>query len=260
LPPTDTTNDAYREILNTVVSADLQGAEAAMSAQLRASPIPDQELAENTPLFQTVRSLKRQLYLNELYQKILPVHGVVMQFGVRWGRDIAAFDAFRTIYEPFNISRLVVGFDTFEGFPSVHEKDGAHRMMVEQGLFTKAGYVDDLQGLLNARRGLDPLPHLERCSLVQGDVTETLPAYLKAHPETIVAMAHFDLDLYAPTKACLEALAPYLTKGSIVAFDELASGLTPGETEAVREVWGLDRYRIQRSPRHSGQGSYVVIE
>jgi hypothetical protein len=260
LPPTDETNPAYREILNSVVPGELQDAEAQMSSWLRSSPIPDQELAENTPLYQTVRSLKRQLYMNELYQQILPVHGVVMQFGVRWGRDIAAFDAFRTIYEPFNISRLVVGFDTFEGFPSLHEKDGGHKMMVEHGLTTTAGYVDDLRRLLATRRGLDPLPHLERCAIVQGDVSQTLPAYLAAHPETIVALAHFDLDIYAPTKDCLEALKPYLTRGSILAFDELVSPLSPGETEALREVWGLDRFRIQRSPRHSGQGSYLVIE
>lgn len=258
--PSDTPNSAYKDILDSVVPAELQSAETRMAAVLRSSPIPDAELAENTPLFQTVRSLKRQLYLNELYQQILPVHGVVMQFGVRWGRDIAAFDAFRTIYEPFNISRCVVGFDTFEGFPSVHEKDGGHKMMVEQGLATTKDYVNELQGVLNARRGLDPLPQLERCTLVQGDVTQTLPAYLERHPETIVAMAHFDLDLYAPTKACLEALEPYLTKGSILAFDELASPLSPGETEALREVWGLGRYRIQRSTRHSGQGSYLVID
>jgi hypothetical protein len=153
-----------------------------------------------------------------------------------------------------------VGFDTFEGFPSLHAKDGEHKMMVEHGLATAPGYAADLQHLLEVRRGLDPLPHLERCSLVKGDVTETLPGYLKANPQTIVAFAHFDLDLYAPTKACLEALGPYLTKGSIIAFDELASPLSPGETEALREAWGLDRFHIRRSPLHSGQGSFLVVE
>jgi hypothetical protein len=252
--------DAYDEILDTVVAAELQDAETRMAAHMRASPIPDKELAENAPLFQTVRSLKRLLYLNELYRQILPVHGVVMQFGVRWGRDIAAFDAFRTIYEPFNISRLVVGFDTFAGFPSVDPKDGSHKMMVEGGLSVSDGYVDDLDALIRTRRDLDALPHLERCRLVQGDVTETLPAYLNDHPETIVALLHLDLDLHGPTKSVLEAIEPYLTRGSVVAFDELASGLAPGETEALRETWGLGRYRIQRSALHSGQGSYLVIE
>jgi hypothetical protein len=257
---TDRTNDAYRDILDSVVGQDLQAAETGLASFMRRSPIPDAELAENAPLFQTVRSLKRLLYLNELYRQILPVHGIVVQFGVRWGRDLAVFDGFRTIYEPFNISRLVVGFDTFEGFPSVDAKDGSHSMMIEGGLALTENYVDELRAQLAGRRRLDPLPHLERCLLVQGDVTETLPAYLKAHPETVIALAHFDLDLYAPTKACLEAIEPHLTRGSIVAFDELASALAPGETEALRDTWGLGRYPLRRSALHSGQSSYLVIE
>jgi hypothetical protein len=256
----DETPDAYADILNSVVAEDLQASETQLAKFMREAPIPDKELAENAPLFQTVRSLKRLLYLNELYRQILPVHGVVMQFGVRWGRDLAALAGFRTIYEPFNISRLVLGFDTFAGFPSVDPKDGSHKMMVEGGLAPTLDYDQELAALLGVRDGLDPLPHLQRGALVKGDVTETLPAYLKAHPETIVAFAHFDLDLYAPTKACLEAIEPYLTRGSIVAFDELASGLTPGETEALRDTWGLGRYPIRRSALHSGQSSYIVIE
>lgn len=252
-------NAAYQDVLDSVVAPDLQNAEQQLAGFARRSPIPDEELAENLAAFQTTRALKRLLYLNELYREILPVHGVVMQFGVRWGRDITSFEAFRTIYEPFNVSRRIIGFDTFEGFPSVHEKDGGHALMVEKGLTTAEGYVDDLRALLDVRRGLDPLPHLQRGELVQGDVTETLPAYLAAHPETIIALAHFDLDLYAPTKAGLEAIRPFLTRGSIVAFDELNSTLAPGETEALREAWGLDRYSIRRSVLHSGQSSYVVI-
>jgi hypothetical protein len=122
------------------------------------------------------------------------------------------------------------------------------------------GYVEELGGLLEVRPGLDPLPHLKRRALVQGDVAETLPAYLGDHPETLIALVHFDFELYAPTKACLEAIEPYLTRGSIVAFDELASGLAPGETEALGNTWGLGRYPIRRSALHSGQSSYIVIE
>jgi hypothetical protein len=242
----DPTQDAYRDILNSVVAEDLQASEARLAKFMRGAPIPDKELAENAS--PDGASLKRLLYLNELYRQILPVHGVVMQFGVRWGRDLAAFDAFRTIYEPFNISRLVIGFDTFEGFPSVDPKDGSHKMMVEGGLSLTENYVEELGGLLEARRGLDPLPHLKRCALVQGDVTETLPAYLRDHPETLIALVHLDLDLYAPTKACLEAIEPYLTRSNIVAFDALASGLAPGETEACGILGGSAATRFDAPP------------
>ena len=255
-----TINPAYQQILDSVVPTGLQHAETALGGAVRRWPLPREEMAENVQLFQTARALKRQLYLNELYRQILPVHGVVMQFGVRWGRDIAAFEGFRTIYEPFNISRRVIGFDTFEGFPSVDPKDGDHAMMELQGLATAPDYYARLSELLALRQASDPLPQLKRTELVKGDLVETLPKFFEANPGVVIAMAHFDLDLFAPTKAGLQAIEPYLTKGSIVAFDELNSALAPGETEALREAWGLGRYAIRRSPLHSGQGSYLVID
>jgi hypothetical protein len=94
----------------------------------------------------------------------------------------------------------------------------------------------------------------------RGDAPARLEEYLKLHPETIVALAHFDMDLYEPTKKSLELLRPYLTRGSVLAFDELVSFVSPGETVALREVFGLDRIRVRRSPAYSGHGSYVVVE
>ena len=57
-----------------------------------------------------------------------------MEFGVRWGQNLVTLSNLRGIYEPFNYSRKIIGFDTFEGFPSVHEKDGTHQS-IEKGAF-----------------------------------------------------------------------------------------------------------------------------
>jgi hypothetical protein len=200
------------------------------------------------------------MFLNEIYQAALTVHGVVMQFGVRWGRDLAIFEGLRTIYEPYNISRTIVGFDTFEGFPSVHAKDGSDAVIHPGAYSTAPGYRDELEEILTIRQTLDPLPHLRRFDIRQGDVLETLPRYLEEHPETIVALAYFDLDIYEPTKKSLELLKPYLTKGSVLAFDELNFVKAPGETVALKEVFPLNSIRVRRSPVYSGQPSYVVIE
>ncbi len=95
--------------------------------------------------------------------------------------------------------------------------------------------------------------------MVKGDATVTLEKYLKEHPETIIAFAYFDFDVYEPTKKCLELIKPYLTKGSIIGFDELNDPQFPGETVAVRETLGLQNVRIQRS-KYSGIQSYIVID
>jgi hypothetical protein len=74
-----------------------------------------------------------------------------------------------------------------------------------------------------------------------------------------VALAYFDMEVYEPTKKCFEAIRSHLTKGSVIGFDELNLHDLPGETQALKEVLGLDRYRIQRSP-HGSVASYLVVE
>ena len=86
-------------------------------------PVPDNELLSNLGLFLKRQDLSKILFLNDLYKKIINVLGVVIEFGVRWGNNLALFESFRGIYEPFNHNRKIIGFDTFEGFPSLHKKD-----------------------------------------------------------------------------------------------------------------------------------------
>ncbi|WP_197504820.1 hypothetical protein [Comamonas aquatica] len=66
-----------------------------------------------------VQTLARTLYYSELYKSIVNTPGVICEFGVQWGATMTTLTNLRSIYEPFNISRKIIGFDTFEGFPSI---------------------------------------------------------------------------------------------------------------------------------------------
>ena len=225
----------------------------------RRCPIPDNELMSNLELFVKRQSLTRILFMNELYKRILNVHGVVMEFGVRWGRNLALFESLRGIYEPFNHNRKIIGFDTFEGFPLVHDKDGANEIVTEGAYAVTGKYEEYLAAVLDYHEKESPISHIKKYELRKGDATQTVPQYLEEHPETIVAFAYFDMDLYEPTKKVLEAIRPHLTKGCVLGFDELNLQAFPGETIALKEVLGLDRFRIQRSPLSSVQ-SFLIIE
>jgi hypothetical protein len=225
--------------------------------QLKHTPIPDQELISNLGLYMNRQSLSRLLFMTELYQKIIDVHGVIMEFGVRWGQNLALFSSLRGMLEPYNYNRKIIGFDTFQGFPSVDEKDGGK---VSKGDYSvSSGYRDILEGILAYHESESPIPHKRKFELVQGDATVTIYEYLKKNPETIVSFAYFDFDIYLPTKVCLEAILPRLTKGSIIAFDELNCPEFPGETLAVMEVLGLSNYAIKRSTLNP-LISYLIIE
>ena len=225
----------------------------------KTTPIPDDEILVNLGAYLRSTQLAKILYLNELYQLIERVPGIVVELGVWWGANLALLESFRSVYEPYNWTRKVVGFDTFEGYPEVTEKDGSSRYAAVGGYTVSEGYEEHLDRLLAAHEADNVIPHIKKYELVRGDVTETVRGYLDANPQTIVALAYFDLALYEPTRVCLDAIRPHLTRGSVLAMDELNSADFPGETIALREVIGLDRYRIERS-RFLPDRSYVVID
>ena len=243
--------------MKTQASDEEVDAYRSIAAMLRSAPIPAGEILANLSLFLTRSSLGQILFMSEMYSRILEVHGIVMEFGNRWGRNLALFSSLRNVLEPHNYGRRIVGFDTFEGFPTVTPEDGTDAVISAGALSVAEGYEDYLAKLLALHERLSPRPQLRRFEIVKGDVERTVPAYLDGHPETIIALAYFDMDLYRPTKAALQAILPYLAKGSVIGFDELCVREFPGETSALREVFDLSAHRLFRSP-HSSHQSYIV--
>lgn len=222
-------------------------------------PIPKNEILSNLGLFIRRQGLARMLYMNDLYKQILDVHGIICEFGVRWGQNMALFESFRGMYEPYNWNRKIVGFDTFEGFPNTHEKDGKSSIIKRGAYAVTSNYADYLSNIIDFHESESPISHIKKYELVKGDATVTIHNYLKENPETIIAFAYFDFDIYEPTKVCLEAIIPHLTKGSIIGFDEINFHDFPGETLALKEVFGLSKYKIRRSTFNSKE-SYIIIE
>lgn len=110
------------------------------------------------------------------------------------------------------------------------------------------GYLRHLYEVLDTHEQGEHLSHIRRTLIVQGDVRETLPRYLTDNPHTVIALAYFDLDLYEPTRDTITAIRPYLTKGSVLTFDELAHAKWPGETAALRDTLGTDHGNLRLLP------------
>ncbi len=223
---------------------------------VRKSPLPDDELMMNIGMYLTPQTLSRVLYMDFLYRQILDVQGIIVEFGCRWGQNLSLFTALRGIYEPYNRLRKVVGFDTFAGFPAPGPLDGDR--LAPGDYATTPGYESYLAEILKFQEQESPLAHIRKFEIHKGDALATLTAFLEQNPQTVIALAYFDFDLYEPTKVSLEAIKPYLTKGTVLGFDEVNDATTPGETVAVREVLGLDRYALKRYP-FNARTSYLVV-
>lgn len=206
------------------------------------------------------QTLTTFLAKHALFQNVLNVHGYIIECGVFLGAGLMTWAQASAIYEPVNHVRRIVGFDTFEGFVDIAEKDLGKDSLVYKkkgGLATNA--YDDLQECIQLYDLNRPIGHIPRVELVAGDATKTIPEYAQKNKHLVVAMLYLDFDLYEPTKVALETLLPLMPKGAVIAFDELNQSVWPGETQAVLETVGLSKLRIQRFPYASAL-SYAVLE
>ncbi len=223
------------------------------------NPIPNDQVLSNLGLFLNSKNMSRLLFFDYLYKLNLETQGTIMEFGVRWGQNLSIFSALRGIYEPFNRHRKIIGFDTFKGFPSIHPKDGKSSLMKKGQLDLTKNYEKYLEKIMEFQENDNPISHLKKFEICKGDAKKELLKYLKRNPETIVSLAYFDLDLYKPTKECLDVIKSRLVKGSVIGFDELNDPDSPGETLALMETLGLNNIKLKRF-KFSSRVSYFVFE
>jgi len=200
---------------------------------------------------------------NEIFKQIVNVHGSIVECGVFMGGGLLTWAQLSAIYEPYNHIRRVIGFDTFDGFPGLSERDmpekGAEILHAKVGGLRVDGALADIRETLTLYDRNRPIGHIERVELVQGDALQTIPAYLDANKHAVIALLYLDFDLYEPTKLALESFLPRMPKGAVLCFDELNQKQWPGETLAVLDSVGIRNLRIQRFP-FTPQISYAVLE
>jgi hypothetical protein len=200
---------------------------------------------DNFPKYVRRVPLKRFLAMYEIFKMILPVKGSIVECGVFRGFGVMAWAKLSAILEPENLTRRIYGFDTFEGFPTVHDKDHGNRTATSRGDLRSDSY-EELQALIKQYDQDRFLGHIPKVVLVKGDMTLTIPSFIETHPHLAVSLLFLDCDLYEPTKAALDALVPRMPKGAIIAFDEVDNPKWPGETLAALDSIGLGNMRLRR--------------
>jgi len=156
-----------------------EAARFALRSLFERRPIPDADLLDHLELFLRPQRIAELLALSDVYQRILDVHGVVMEFGVRWGRHLSVFSGLRATLEPSNFYRRIVGFDTFAGFKGVDVADGLSARVHEGAMSVTSGYEAYLGEVLALHELESPLSHIRRFELCKGDAPAALEAYLE---------------------------------------------------------------------------------
>ena len=133
----------------------------------------------------------KESYMQYVLSHIGSRSGEILEFGVFEGNSINFISA--TLPD-----KVIYGFDSFEGLP----EDWRY---------------DCQKGAFNANNNLPPVN--ENVRLVKGWFNETLPEFVKEHPEPC-AFIHVDCDLYSSTKTIFHELKNQIVSGTVIAFDE----------------------------------------
>src|SRR5205085_8258763 len=112
--------------------------------------------------------------------------GIIMEFGTWWGANLALFASLRAVYEPYNYTRRIVGFDTFSGYPPPTAEDGTSEFVASGRYAVDEEYLEHLRQVLDFHEAENPLGHIRKYELVPGDASNTVAAYLADHPETVI--------------------------------------------------------------------------
>ena len=78
-----------------------------------------------------------------------------------------------------------------------------------------------------------------------------IPEVLAALPDAPFAFVHVDVDLYEPTRACLEHFHPRLARGGVIVCDDYGAPRFPGAARAWDEY--CERHRIPYVVLDTGQ-------
>jgi hypothetical protein len=237
-------NNTYQ--IETTSGASQFEAREKLSELYDKSPLSKEDKLFNLSMYMRSSLLVKNLVMADLYEKILDVPGLIVEFGTWWGQNLIMFENLRAILEPFNKQRKIIGFDTFDGYTAPGDVDKKSDVWVEHSYSTGSDYKNYLSELIRTHEQCNVLGHINgNHELVEGDVTVTSKDYFGKRPESIIALAYFDMGLYEPTKAAMEAIKPHLVRGSVLLLDELTWQESPGEAIAFKETFSDMNFNLQ---------------
>jgi hypothetical protein len=253
-------NDFYRigNEFTSRTAEEIDSSEHTLSFALEGMPKFGMRWDVHLPVFLTPVSLARIFWLDAVYQKAIDVPGQIVEFGSQWGASLNTFLLLKMIREPWNIGRIINSFSTFsDGFVSINEKDGNAVRMNDSAV--SQGWEERLRAILESHAARSPIGASNNFKVISGDATVTFPEWLNLNPGALISHAHFDMDVYEPTREILKLCLPRMPKGAVLIFDELNCSAFPGETRAVQEVLGIKNLALRKS-QFQPYSAYCIVE
>lgn len=132
-------------------------------------------------------------------------------------------------------------FDTWTGFPSFSDVDAINKKRKAK-LNRRVSKTKSIFKV--CKNNLKKNNVNETCSMIQGDILQTIPEFITKNVDSKLCMVHIDTDLYEPTKLCLESLHEMLDENGCFVVHDYRSKVWPGVTKAVDDYCLKNKGRI----------------
>ena len=182
----------------------------------------------------------------ELFKMSSKIPGCIIECGVFKGASLIRFATFLKLLKS---NKKIIAFDTFGKHTTTKISSDHKRRKILLSHGKEAISEKQLMNILK-RKGLE-----KNIQLIKGDITETVPNYLKLNPKLKISLLNLDVDFYEPSMSILKNFYPKLSKGGILMLDDY--GVWDGETMAVDEYFVDKKIKI-RKYMFSKTPSYII--
>ena len=182
----------------------------------------------------------------ELFNISSKIPGCIIECGVFKGASLIRFATFLKLLKS---NKKIIAFDTFGKHTTTKISSDHKRRKILLSHGKEAISEKQLMNILK-RKGLE-----KNIQLIKGDITKTVPNYLKLNPKLKISLLNLDVDFYEPSMSILKNFYPKLSKGGILMLDDY--GVWDGETMAVDEYF-IDKKIKIRKHMFSKTPSYII--
>ena len=166
----------------------------------------------------------------------MPVKGSIVECGVFKGFGLMSWAKLSAMLEPENFTRRIYGFDTFDGFTALSDKDN-NPIANPQPRALFANSFEELQKLVVEYDKDRFIGHMPKVHLVRGDVVETIPRFSQDNPHLIVSLLFLDLDLFEPTRVAIETFVPRMPRAPSSPSTSWTTRCGPAKPWPFRKRW-----------------------
>jgi hypothetical protein len=189
-----------------------------------------------------IERLRKFLVREHFFKMSLELPGDIVEVGVFKGTGIVQMLKMREIFIPAS-NKKIIGFDLFtqsnnyknnlnQNNLKLDEYYNNSNVNMEEGISVDdIKYFIDKMKLTNTRQGFNT----DIYQLIEGDVKNSIPNYLKENPGFRISYLYLDLDIDEPTYISLKLLYDRIVRGGIIVFDEYAC-------EKWTESNGVDKF------------------